>query len=347
MIVRLPKFAKNQIRSILKCLLFAKMKKMLSAPDFLEKQIVVITSDQVKDLMLRNDNLLIKENDKIVNQISCFKIFCIFIVGEYTISSKLIDRLAKYQICIFCLWYNLKPKVMIGNALQGNYLLRQKQYGQLPELDIAKKLITNKIQNQLSLLQEIREKSDAYKTNLLRIKELLPKIDQAENDDSLRGLEGNASKLFFASYFEEMKWYKRLPRTRNDIINFLMDIGYSFLYNFIEANLCLYGFDVYKGVYHKLFYERKSLACDLVEPFRCIIDKKIRKMHNLGQINEKDFKFKNGEYCIDREKQKPYIQHFLSALLEQKMEIFSYIKEYYRYCMDPQRPFPTFTFWEK
>lgn len=320
---------------------------MLSAPDFLEKQIVVITSDQVKDLMLRNDNLLIKENEKITNQISCFKIFCIFIVGEYTISSKLIDRLAKYQICLFCLGYNLKPKVMIGNSLQGNYLLRQKQYGELPELQIAQKLIQNKVENQLALLQEIREKSDSFKENLLRIKELLPKIAQTQQDDSLRGLEGNASKLFFASYFEEMKRYKRMPRTRNDIINFLMDIGYSFLYNFIEANLCLYGFDVYKGVYHKLFYERKSLACDLVEPFRCIIDKKIRKMHNLGQINEKDFKFKNGEYTIERDKQKPYIQYFLSALLEQKMQIFSYIKDYYRYCMNPEKPFPYFSFWEK
>lgn len=324
--------------------LFAKNKKMLSAPDFLEKQIVVITSDQVKDLMLRNDNLLIKENDKITNQISCFKIFCIFIVGEYTISSKLIDRLTKYQICLFCLGYNLKPKVMIGNSLQGNYLLRQKQYGELPELQIAQKLIQNKVVNQLALLQEIREKSDSFKENLLRIKELLPKIAQTQQDDSLRGLEGNASKLFFASYFEEMKRYKRMPRTRNDIINFLMDIGYSFLYNFIEANLCLYGFDVYKGVYHKLFYERKSLACDLVEPFRCIIDKKIRKMHNLGQINEKDFKFKNGEYTIERDKQKPYIQHFLSALLEQKMQIFSYVKDYYRYCMNPEKPFPYFSF---
>ncbi|PZM86990.1 MAG: hypothetical protein DLD55_03770, partial [candidate division SR1 bacterium] len=312
---------------------------MLSAPDFLEKQIVVITSDQVKDLMLRNDNLLIKGNDKITNQISCFKIFCIFIVGEYTISSKLIDRLTKYQICLFCLGYNLKPKVMIGNSLQGNYLLRQKQYGELPELQIAQKLIHNKVENQLALLQEIREKSDSFKENLLRIKEILPKIVQTQHDDSLRGLEGNASKLFFASYFEEMKRYKRMPRTRNDIINFLMDIGYSFLYNFIEANLCLYGFDVYKGVYHKLFYERKSLACDLVEPFRCIIDKKIRKMHNLGQINEKDFKFKNGEYTIERDKQKPYIQHFLSALLEQKMQIFAYIKDYYRYCMNPEKPF--------
>ena len=316
---------------------------MLSAPDFLEKQIVVITSEQVKDLSLRNDNLLIKEDWKIKNQISCFKIFCIFIVGEYTISSKLIDKLMKYQICLYCLGYNLKPKCMIGNSLQGNYILREKQYSNPKELDIAKQIIKNKVENQLFLLQEIREKSDQLKQDIKSIKEILLKIESVTSDDSLRGLEGNVSKYFFSHYFSEMKRYKRMPRTRNDIINFLLDIGYSFLYNFVEANLCLYWFDVYKGVYHKFFYERKSLACDLVEPLRCIIDKKIRKMHNLGQINEKDFKFRNGEYTIEREKQKPYLQHFLQALLDNKMQIFSFIKWYYRYMMDTTKEYPYFT----
>jgi hypothetical protein len=47
----------------------------------------------------------------------------------------------------------------------------------------------NKVQNQLSLLQEIREKSDSFKENILRIKELLSKIEEVESDDSLRGLE--------------------------------------------------------------------------------------------------------------------------------------------------------------
>lgn len=72
-----------------------------------------------------------------------------------------------------------------------------------------------------------------------------------------------------------------MPRTRADIPNLLMDIGYTFIYNFVEANLNLYGFDIYKGFYHQLFFERKSLVCDLVEPFRCLIDKQIRKMYNL------------------------------------------------------------------
>lgn len=318
---------------------------MLSAPDFIEKQIVVITSDQVKNLILRNDNLLIKENDKIVNQISCYKIFCIFIIGNYMISSRLIDRLAEYQICIFCLWYNMKPKCMIWSSLQWNYILRSKQYNSTEEeeLEIAKKIIINKIQNQISLLQEIRGKSDELKTDIKSMKCILNKVSIVVWDDSLRWLEWNVSKYFFSNYFKELKRYKRMPRTRNDIINFLLDIWYSFLYNFVEANLNLYWFDVYKWVYHKLFFERKSLACDLVEPLRCIVDKKIRKMYNLWQINEKDFKFKNWEYTIEREKKKPYIQWFLEALLEQKIQVFQYIKDYYRYIMDKERDFPCFT----
>ncbi len=316
---------------------------MLSAPDFKEKQILVISSDERKGLSLRNNNVLIKEDEKIVNQISCSKIFCIFIIWDFTISSKLIDKLMKYQIPIYCLWYNLKPKFMIGNTLQWNYILREKQYNNPNELDIAKMIIKNKATNQLSLLQEIRWKTDSMKDSIKKIKDTIKKIDSADNDDSLRWIEGSIAKLFFSNYFEEMKWYRRMPRTRNDIINFLLDIGYSFLYNFIEANLNLYWFDVYKWVYHKLFYERKSLVCDLVEPFRCIIDKKIRKMYNLWQINEKDFKFSKWEYSISREKQKSYIWNFLQALLDEKMEIFAYIKWYYRYMMDPKREFPIFT----
>jgi CRISPR-associated protein Cas1 len=160
----------------------------------------------------------------------------------------------------------------------------------------------------------------------------------------LRGIEGSASKIFFAHYFKELKRYKREPRTRADIINLLMDMGYSFLYNFIEANLNLYGFDVYRGVYHKLFFERKSLACDLVEPFRCVIDKAILKAYNLGQINEKDFSFKNGEYELAWDKRDPYVKIMLKAILERKMDFFDYVKQYYRFIMGAVEKFPNFTF---
>jgi len=323
---------------------------MLSRPDFTEKQIVVISSDRVKDLSFRNDNLLIKKDGKIKDQISCFKIFCIFIVGECTITTKLIAKLLKYQIGLHCLQISFKPLCSIGSPLAGNYILREKQYASMPEQDlkIAKHIIQNKIANQGALLTEIRNKDEDLKTAISQMKELYKKVEKADSDDTLRGIEGSASKIFFSNYFKELKRYKREPRTRTDIINLLMDMGYSFLYNFIETNLNLYGFDVYRGVYHKLFYERKSLACDLVEPFRCIIDKTILKAHNLGQINEKDFSFKNGEYELSRDKREPYMKLFLKAILERKMEFFDYVKQYYYFVMGKENiTFPTFTFVKK
>lgn len=316
---------------------------MLSRPDFMEKQIVVVSTFQSKDLSLQNDNLIVKQWEKLVNKLSCYKIFAIFIVWEFTITTKLVNRLLKYQIAIYSLDSLLRPQFMIGNPLQGNYLLREKQYEQKDNLAIAKHIVKNKMTNQFTLLKSLRNKDDSLKKTISNFGDLLYNFPNISDDESLRGNEWTASKYFFGQYFKELKRYKRMPRTRVDIPNFLMDIGYTYLYWFVEANLNLYGFDVYRGVYHKLFYERKSLVCDLVEPFRAIIDRAIRKMYNLNQVNEKDFKFKNQEYWIDREKRKKYTQLFLEQILLYKEEIFLYIKQYYKYVMNAEKnSFPTF-----
>lgn len=319
---------------------------MLSWPDFEEKQLVIITSEEYKNLSLKNDNLLITDEEwKIIHQISCYKIFCIFIIGDFTITSKLINTLMEYQIVLYHLNQNCKPKFMIGNSLEGNYVLRQKQYSLSPEneLLLAKQLIKNKGENYLRLLKNIRKKTKEIKSWIVEIEVFLKKIENSSDDKSLRGIEGNISKLYFQLFFAEIGWYKRMPRTKVDVINFLMDMGYSFLYGFIEANLNLYGFDIYKWFYHKLFYERKSLVCDLIEPFRVIIDQKIKKMYNLWQVNEKDFVFKNQEYQLSREKSRIYAKYFLEEIMKYKKEIFHYIKNVYQMMMKWEKILPYFT----
>jgi CRISPR-associated protein Cas1 len=112
-----------------------------------------------------------------------------------------------------------------------------------------------------------------------------------------------------------------------------MDIGYTYLFSLIEAMLNLYGFDLYKGVLHQCFYQRKSLVCDLVEPFRCIIDYQLRKADNLGQIKKEDFIEIKGQYKLSYEKSKIYTKWLLHALLKQKEAMFYYTQEYYRWFM--------------
>ncbi len=315
---------------------------MLSYDDFSEKQLVVISADEYKNLSLQAWNLIIKQEDVVKQKFSCSKIFSLYIIGDCTITTKLIDELLGYWISVYFLWAHLKPKFIVGNQLEGNYLLRNKQYQAVNDLDIAKRIIEQKVANQIALLKELRSKSEDSKRAIKLAQAILIKINTIESSDSLRWLEWTVSKLFFSQYFAEQWRYKRLPRTKVDVINFLLDMWYSFLYSFLEANLQLYGFDTYKWVYHTLFFERKSLVCDLVEPFRCIIDRALRKAYNLWQINEKDFQFKQGQYQIDWSKRQDYIKIFFMAILEQKQDIFQYVKWYYRYTMNNENQFPDF-----
>jgi CRISPR-associated protein Cas1 len=121
-----------------------------------------------------------------------------------------------------------------------------------------------------------------------------------------------------------------------------MDIGYTYLFYFIEANLNLYWFDTYKGVFHTQFFERKSLVCDLQEPFRPIIDRKIKNAFALNQIYEKDFKQRKWVYYLKFDKQSHYSALFLKELLEYKETIFKYVRDYYLSVIKEQKDLSSF-----
>jgi CRISPR-associated protein Cas1 len=160
------------------------------------------------------------------------------------------------------------------------------------------------------------------------------------------GIEGVSSRMYFEAWFFDMDWKGRQPRAKRDILNVLMDIGYTYLFNIVEAMLNLYGFDLYKGVLHQNFYQRKSLVCDMVEPFRIIIDRQLKNASNLNQINEADFNFEYGRYNLKYDKSKTYTQWMVKSVLDYKEDIFKYVQQYYRWFMKnkPIDEFPQFIF---
>ncbi|PJC37113.1 type V CRISPR-associated endonuclease Cas1, partial [Candidatus Peregrinibacteria bacterium CG_4_9_14_0_2_um_filter_53_11] len=93
----------------------------------------------------------------------------------------------------------------------------------------------------------------------------------------------------------------------------------------------------------RLFYQRKSLVCDVEEPFRCIIDKALLKAHNLGQINEKDFSTKRGNYELKYKEARKYSEIFLKEIMAHKDEIFLYIQSFYRAAIRGNQEFPFFS----
>lgn len=312
---------------------------MLSFNDFNEKRILFIQSGECdcSKIKFRNDNIVLEKNGEIVNQASCHKTLAIFIIGDASLTTVLIRNAKKFGISIFLMKENFLTYASIDASAEGNYLLRAAQYKEKNELEMAKNLMRNKFANQLALIKSV----SAEKGELFDNDELFGKIEKAKNEQELLGLEGSFAKKFFKIYFADMDWYKRMPGVKIDCYNILLDIGYTFLFNFIDSLLRLYGFDTYKGFYHKLFFQRKSLSCDIEEPFRCIIDKQLLKSFHLKQINEKDFKKDNGRYLLKYENQKKYAEIFFGAIMENKEEIFIYVYDFYRHVQG-KGDFPIF-----
>lgn len=104
-------------------------------------------------------------------------------------------------------------------------------------------------------------------------------------------------------------------------------ILHTMLFNIVDAILQVYGFDTYYGVFHKCFYMRKSLVCDLMEPIRPVVDYQVRKSINLGQCKENDFEIINNRWCLKYKSNPQYIQFLMNAILEYKDDIFLYIQQ--------------------
>lgn len=294
--------------------------------------------DNINKIHFHNENIRLLENDKPTNQLSCHKILAIFIVGDISVTSVLLKKLKLYGISIFFMNYNFDVRTKLNSNAEGNYILRQKQYLIKNNLCIAKHIVKNKINNQLTLTKKYYNKSEYLKKN----NKIFEKIKKAKNHQELLGIEGSFSKEYFSNLFSIINWKSRLPRTKCDIPNYLLDIGYTILFNIIDAQLCLFGFDTYKGYYHKLFFQRKSLTCDIVEPFRGIIDKQLCVSYNLRQIDEKDFFFKNGRYFLKFDESQKYVQIFSQAIMNYKKEIYQYIYSFYREIFNETENYPTF-----
>jgi CRISPR-associated protein Cas1 len=286
---------------------------MLTLPDLRQKQILIIQAEDGSENKIRfhNENLVFLKDNKVENRISCHRVFSVLVIGNLSITTELIRQSKNFGICL----------------------------GSEGELEISKRIVLNKIRNQFRLLDLRNIESDL---DFDYFEEKIGKVCDAKR---LLGIEGNFSKDFFKLYFKDLGWYARMPRVKPDIPNFLLDLGYTVLFNFVDSLLCLFGFDTYKGFYHKLFFQRKSLVCDVVEPFRCIIDKELLKMSNLKMINEKDFFLdKDNKVCAKSYLvTKKYLVNFSKAVLDERENIYLYVQGLYRFVMDDKKnDFPYF-----
>ena len=306
---------------------------MLNANDFKKKQIIFLFTNEGDKLSFLNDNIIVKNKEGgIKYQSTCYRLFMICVVGNISITSGLIQRSKKFGFSICLMTTTFKVYEILGARMEGNTLLRKHQY-EYTENDIGRKIEQNKIKNQSQILKNIRGKNQIMKEGIELLDKMVVQLEQQLEYLEVMGIEGNAARVYFSRVFDNVDWKGRKPRIKNDYVNVTLDIGYTMVFNIVDGILQVYGFDTYYGVFHKCFYMRKSLVCDLMEPIRPVVDYQVRKSINLGQCKENDFEVINNRWCLKYKSNPQYIQFLMNAILEYKDDIFLYIQQYYRFFM--------------
>lgn len=325
---------------------------MFTNKDIEYRTIFVINCIHERSLRVSNGELLLEEqaegSDKMktLTKLPFQKILALFIIGHIRITTPLIEKCRKFGVAIVVMKPSLRPVFFWADSAEGNFLLRKRQYDFLKEdISIAKIIIKNKISNQLKALSDTRRKDECTRRAQNVLQSYLDTICNIDDYNTLMGLEGVAAKEFFSAFYQDFNWHQRRPRTKCDALNATLDIGYTILFNYIECFLRMFGFDLYVGIYHRMWFKRKSLVCDIMEPFRSIIDKATRTAWNRNQFSEKDFQIQKGEYRLQHENNSKYCRVFFNALIPYKSEVFKYVQSYYRCFMGRKsvKEYPTFS----
>lgn len=114
---------------------------------------------------------------------------------------------------------------------------------------------------------------------LTRYKEKIrqvPADDASECFATFRGLEGSASRAYFAQINRflpvQYRFAKRTYRGAVDAFNCLLNYAYGMLYGQCESALIQVGIDPFVGVMHRDEYNRPVLVYDFIELFRSWAD---------------------------------------------------------------------------
>jgi len=111
--------------------------------------------------------------------------------------------------------------------------------------------------------------------------------------ESLRGTEGAGAAIFFKAYMQafaaNLKFTGRNRRPPKDPVNVCLSLSYTLCYHESVNAIKTAGLDSSLGCLHEPYYHRDSLACDLMEPLRPLVDKWVYQLFQQQKIRSEDF----------------------------------------------------------
>ena len=160
-------------------------------------------------------------------------------------------------------------------------------------LALARQIVLGKLRNQRTFLMARRVGADSE--GVRGLDAARGAAEGAADVDALRGAEGLGARAYFGAFAaavqpEEMAMHGRSRRPPRDPVNAMLSYGYTLLVARVEHAVRASAADPYLGVLHAPGRGAPSLALDLAEEWRPLVDRVVLRLVNRREVGLDDFR---------------------------------------------------------
>lgn len=265
--------------------------------------------EQGSKLAREGRRLVVSKDGQVLAQVATLQVSQVIVYGNIQITTPALQLLLGEGIEVVLLSEHGKFYGRVVGAPSAHGGLRVAQALRSRDADFtlrtAQAMVRGKVHNIKVFLQRYarRLESGTVRSAAESVDGLLARIPRTTTLNSLRGVEGQASAVYFGVWKELLKppWNfpKRVRRPPRDPVNVLLSFGYTILLQNVLGAVLTAGLDPYVGFLHAISYNRPSLALDLMEEFRpLIVDSVVLRCLNNAIVTNAHFCEGDGDYAL-------------------------------------------------
>ena len=228
----------------------------------------------------------------------------VVVLGGAQITTQALDACVRRGVRVAALHVGGAVRFVVNGATGGNVHLRtalfQAATDEDQSLDLSKVIVAAKLQNSRRVVERwSRDETNAAEAERLadrggKIRERIGRLAGAETADHVRGIEGDAARIYFRAVAQVvassgLEFSARTRRPPRDPVNAMLGFCYGLLVSECIGAAESVGLDFQMGFFHRPRAGRPSLALDFAEELRALTDRFVVALVRRGQVAADSF----------------------------------------------------------
>jgi group II intron reverse transcriptase/maturase/CRISPR-associated endonuclease Cas1 len=263
---------------------------------------LLVISGEPSTISTLNRHVRAYRKDKRIADMPWRDLQAILLLGNHQITTQAMHAALQHQVNIHMAngYGRYQGVITQSRGSQGHRLwLRQLVCFEDPEKSLycAREIVGARLRHMKETLRQRKAAAD-----LPQLNHGIRNIHKAPDLESLRGLEGRATREYYARIAAllppELQFSGRNRRPPRDPFNVLLSLGHTVVYGYSQSILHTVGLLPWQGFFHQGKGRHAALASDLMEPFRHLVERAALTLCLRQEISPGDFTWPDSGGCL-------------------------------------------------